>query len=167
VTSEVLAAGHVTVSCIRTAKKKVFSCDLKDARVAVRNSFWQSVPGVWSRKAESTSGEVCTNEGLGQDSCVLVVERRVRTLSRVMMWWLRYVGIEVVRTLNVRTTTLLDRFHLVGPVPPCWTGSQCSWRSNDLALEERSERHCSAHEVSGCCWLEHHGAQRCSSQFLT
>jgi len=118
---------------------------------------------VWSRKAESAPGEVRTNERLRQ---LLVVECRVRVLSRVIMWWLSYVGIEVVRTLNVKTATLY--------VIRRWTGSQCSWQSIvtwcviALAPEQRSERHCSAHvEASGCCWLEHHRAQRCSSQVLT
>jgi len=41
----------------------------------------------------------------GSDSCVLVVERRDRAPSRVVTWWLRYVGIEVVRTLNVTNTS--------------------------------------------------------------
>ena len=102
---------------------------------------------------------------LRQLCSLLIVERRVRTVACSGGDSCRYVDVEVVRTLNVKTANLY--------VIRCWTGSQCSWRSSDLvcdrlAPEERSKRHCSAHvEASGCCWLEHHGAQRCSSRFLT
>jgi len=57
--------------------------------------------GAEKRKARLAKS-VRTN---GSDSCVLVVERRDRAPSRVVTWWLRYVGIEVVRTLNVTNTS--------------------------------------------------------------
>jgi len=43
-----------------------------------------------------------------------------------------------------------------------------AWCEIALAPVERSALHCSEHAVaSGCCWMEYHGAQRCSSQALT
>ena len=37
---------------------------------------------------------------------VVVVERRVRTLSRSLMWWHRYAGVDVAQTWYVSTTNL-------------------------------------------------------------
>jgi len=55
----------------------------------------------------------------------------------------------------------------VGPATSA-AGGVVTWCVITLAPEEQSERHCSAHvEASGYCWLEQHGAQRCSSKFLT
>jgi len=52
----------------------------------------------------------------------------------------------------------------VGPAASAADGV-VTWCVIALAPEERSERHFSAHvEASECCWLEHQGAQRCSSQ---
>jgi len=82
-------------------KRNVFSRDLKvpseSLSITVLGRVFQ-VCGAEKRKARLAK-DVRTN---GSDSCVLVVERRVNTLSCVMMWRFRYVGIEMVRTLNVR-----------------------------------------------------------------
>jgi len=63
----------------------------------------------------------------GLDNWVVMAEHRVCTLSHSLMWWLRYAGIDVVRTLYVSTTYL----YLIR----CWTGSQCSWRSSGLVWD--------------------------------
>ena len=117
-----MAAGHVTVNCTHGKKRNVFIRDLKDPSeslsITVRDKAFQ-VCGAEKRKARLAKS-VRKN---GSD----VVERRDGALSLVLMWWLGYVGIEVMRTLNVRTVNLY--------VIRRWTGSQCSWRSSDLVSD--------------------------------
>ena len=82
----------MSLSVVRMAERNVFSHNLKDTSESLSLTVFGKtfqVCGAEKRKARLVKS-VRTN---GSDSCILVVGLRVRTLSHVMMWWLRYVGI--------------------------------------------------------------------------
>jgi len=88
----------MSLSVVRTAKKEcLYSRDLKDPSeslsLTVLGKAFQ-VCGAEKRNARLAIEVRTTN---GSDSCILVVGRRDRALSCVMIWWLGYVGIDVVR----------------------------------------------------------------------
>jgi len=60
------------------------------------------VDGAEQRKARLAKAVLAN----GPDSRVVVAERRVRRLSRNLMWRLGYAGVDVVRTLYVSTADL-------------------------------------------------------------
>jgi len=95
VTSEALAAaGHVTVSWAGQ-KRNAFSRYLKIASESLSLTVFVEVFQVCrAEKRKARLAKSVANERLRQ----LYIHCRVRTLSHVMTWWLRYVGIEVVRT---------------------------------------------------------------------
>jgi len=83
------------------------------------------------------------------------------------MWWLRYSTLASKCCGLWRSKQPTCIWSVVGPAASA-AGGVVTWCLIALSPEERLERHSSAHvEASGCCWLEHHGAQRCTIQFLT
>jgi len=119
--SEALAADQSWVS-LKALQKNILSLDLKteseSALIIVSGNEFQTV-GTEQQKSRLAKS-VLVN---GLSSSGSSDERSVRSLTRALMWRLRYVGaVAVLWLLKVNTATL---YWIL-----CWMVNQCSSRSN-------------------------------------
>jgi len=113
--------------CYRKASRKKYrpvrlkprlKTDSESALIIVSGNEFQTV-GAEQRKARLAKS-VLVN---GLSGSGTADERSVRSLTRALMWLLRYVGaVALLRLLKVNTATLYAIL--------CWMGNQCSSRSN-------------------------------------
>jgi len=155
VTSEALAAGRISVQWKPDWTKR-FKSGFKNShqRITDENCLWQRVPDRRCWKPESTPREVCSLTNRWSSSW-MADERKIRLQARSTNRRCRSTGMDVLRTLYVRTANLY--------VIRCWTGNQCSWCSNGLAWdrfdEPQSELQCSVYSVKGVASLNQLGTE--------
>jgi len=155
VTSEALAAGRISVQWKPDGTKR-FKSGFKNShqRITDENCLWQRVQDRRCWKPESTPREVCSLTNRWSSSGV-ADERKIRLQARSANRRCRSTGVDVLRTLYVRTANLY--------VIRCWTDNQCSWCSNGLAWdrfdEPQSELQCSVYSVKGVASLNQVGTE--------